>query len=622
MSYISDSIIRFSKLPASIKDPLGTPDMAQTIQDIEQEYGVDLNLLIILVAIDELRVQDVSEFLQKQQGVGADKAAAVQHELVHKVFKVFISGDLEWLLLTLGGIKQILSSHLRDMLQAEDDLKWEFNSKIGFMLVVGPETGEDRGEVTIPTDRDEQGDDASPLRDEFVDILEQSKEVLSKQPIEVRGRRVDATVGNWIKAFLAYERNRQLGSLALSKFVTTTPGAKALSAEERDRLRQILSLYQTIRTFPDSLFGIPVNEWEFVSVTGKVLQRQLEPPRESLADRAGAQEVGGQFNFEKIMSPWLQSFEYNERMSHIVRRHSLTEKQEQLCKQIVEEMIKQQRLFDQLPQVLQDKLQINAEAVTLLVRDIIGHIIKPVGQYIDGYSARLIREWGGVSDDFPEPDSIVTILNQIAALVKQQQSSTREQELQQEVAAQAQADLAAKAQESQQVAVELREQLKQYYKDVQSDALKKARQDFGALVSDDDAFTTKFYAAINDRAQHEVIGALWVMASQGTLLSLLERDKKISGLFAKHLTNKYDDTIAQHFETHQSDAAYVSYFLQHLLNDTLKMDPQKSAALAIHLLNEESAATGKEPLMISYGDIQSQRFVWKQVKKQGHKLTF
>jgi len=263
---------------------------------------------------------------------------------------------------------------------------------------------------------------------------------------------------------------------------------------------------------------------------------------------------------------------------------------------------------------------LNQEESALLLRDVAGYLIKPAGQYVAGYNNSILEDLGARVSDYSDPDNIMTILNQIAVIKQAKQRLGQERSehaLSEQAAKRIQAQHAL---EDEQAAKDLEEKLKEYYKQVQTTGMKKARKQFENWYDNEDEFTKNFYQAINDRTTNDVIGALWVLASKGKLLKILVDDKKISSLYSKHLTKKYGNEVAVDFSENYQGLAYLSYFLKHLLIDTLKMPETEAAALAIHLFNQEQKVTGRENEMIAYGDMASQEFMWREIKVENNKL--
>ncbi len=136
-----------------------------------------------------------------------------------------------------------------------------------------------------------------------------------------------------------------------------------------------------------------------------------------------------------------------------------------------------------------------------------------------------------------------------------------------------------------------------------------------------DVFRKNFHGAINRRDKERILASLLVLAKQGKLDEIFEIDEKIRDIFAQHLQKKFSEKLAQHFLQNLRDPVYISYFLQHLLKDILKLDENESAVIAIKLANELKRAGDKEYLAIAYGDLSDGTFKWKTIIEEDAKLT-
>ena len=616
MGYVADCLNTFNSLPKEVLDRIGSFEMVEKIQAIEKEYGVDLKFLVILITINELTMDDIPEYLEKDQGADPEVAQQVMMELVDKVFVVFFDSPIQKQILTIDGLKEIFAGNILGLLESDAEIKEEFNLKVGHLLFGGDPREDKFTQTESPAEIDEFAVEKIQL--EFVGLLEKNNEQLGDQPISLAGREVLPTIANWLKAYQRYQETGFGESIALSKFLTVSENGKNLTAANREKLRSVLVLYRNVQFFPDSMLDIPVADWQFVPVrTGEdeapvaAADGQIQAARPRLAV---------DYNFAEVFDPWLQSGHYQERWAFISRKHALTDQQQAICQRITQDLFKEKIRLNDLFTQLQQGLALNREEAGLLSRDIIGYLLKPVAQYLSGYRPELLEEFGGREEDFPDPGNIMTILNQIA-IVKNAKQQKQQKQAEAEVKSQADKKAAAQAAgEIPQLAQELEKKLKDFYQQVKTREIKQAEQRFAGLYQDQSEFIKQFYQAINDRNRDKVLGALGVLAQQGKLLDILADDKKIQSLYDKYLTKKYGVEVAQDFAEHPTRPAYLSYFLQHLLIDTLKMSGNDSAALASHLFNEQQKAAGQEAEMPTYGDLETQEFKWRKIISQDNKL--
>jgi len=133
-------------------------------------------------------------------------------------------------------------------------------------------------------------------------------------------------------------------------------------------------------------------------------------------------------------------------------------------------------------------------------------------------------------------------------------------------------------------------------------------------------FKNEFHVGINNRDKIKITAGLLTLARRGHLDEIFERDTKIKDIFKEHLVKKFSTKLAQHFEQNLRAPVYLSYFLQHLLKDILKLDDNESAVLAIKLVNELKQAGDKQYLPIAYGDLKEGVFKWKGIVDKDDRL--
>ncbi len=143
-------------------------------------------------------------------------------------------------------------------------------------------------------------------------------------------------------------------------------------------------------------------------------------------------------------------------------------------------------------------------------------------------------------------------------------------------------------------------------------------------------FQKYFHQAINSKDKEKIVAGLYTLAYFGHLDEIFERDQKIKEIFVAHLQKKFTAQLAEHFSKGLREPVYLSYFLQHILKDILRLSENESAVLAIKLVNElkraplrqgyEGQAGDKQYIAIAYGDLESGEFKWKEIIEKENKL--
>lgn len=601
MSYISDCLEKFSQLPSDLKKRIGGAEVVEKIENLEKQFQATLSFAVILVAIRELKIDDLPEFLSKDQDIQPEKAKIISRELLWQVFSKIFDNEVQFKLLTNNGIKDIFAENLNDLLSAADELREEFNEKLKIELALASE---------------------EELKN-LVHSLETNQEVLTSAEIILSGRRVSPTVENWLKAFILYHGVEIFDSLIISKYITTSDNAKSLNSDERAKLKDILNLYRGIKFFPDSMLDLPIKKWKFINFKSlldddsETKERIISSSSQEKSDAFSNQSFSAP---DSVFSPWIASDYFQENLKNIIKKHGLSLAQVREFKDPFLKYIDSQIDFNDFYLLLKKKLALNSEAIGLFLRDVLGYLVKPVAKFVPDYSNSLLEDFGAQRSDYSLTADVSDILNQIAISKEAVRLSEKDNFAKQEREVQAKKIEAFESQQDKELAKKLEDKLKEIYKKSKTPEITSASAQFSKLADNPDEFTKQFYQAINDRQADRVIGALWVLAENGKLFSLLVDDQKIQKLYFNHLAKKYSQPVADDFSFHPDAPAYFSYFLQHLLVDTIKMSSAEAAALAIHLVNEFNKSTGADIELLSYGDMETQEFVWRSVVSQDNKL--
>lgn len=333
-----------------------------------------------------------------------------------------------------------------------------------------------------------------------------------------------------------------------------------------------------------------------------------------------AEKNKSQIVYPIVLCPWIFSDEFVERVEKIRVRHGLQKNKREAFDGLLRDMFSLKVPLGRLGEVAKVTLFFNREEALALARDIVGYLILPVAIYFEGDPFDLLETYGGRASEYGVPKSFDKILEHMAEIEEMEEAEAEAKRLAREMEGEEKKQEAQAAEMSDEKMRQLARRLKDLYQQAITPGIMEEKERFLKLYPKKESFTKAFYQAINDRAQEKVVGALLVLASEGDLLSLFKKDRKIKNLYARHLAKKFGHEVADYFQEHVDDLAYFSYFLQHLLRDTLKIDDATAAIIAIHLLNDFQAATGKQVEMIAFGDIVAQTFKWKKVEAREGRL--
>ncbi len=316
--------------------------------------------------------------------------------------------------------------------------------------------------------------------------------------------------------------------------------------------------------------------------------------------------------YPPFITPWVFSDEFINRLGKIKARHGIYQEKEDVFANFIFDMMTDRINYDELSQIVKSLFFFNKEETARFIKDVVGWLMLPVMPFYEYDFVELLEKNGGKPSEYPFPGSMADILEEMQIrledeawelkakflheVIEEERSKEKPEELKQE-------DLHFS-----------QEQLKEIYKNILTPEIEKQREVLHKKYDQDsDDFTKIFYESINNRDSSGVIAALWVLAQRGKLLYLLVDDKKISGLLLKHLENKFGIEVADHFAEDKGRIAYLAYFLKHLLVDTLKINESDSAALVVHLFNEQKNISGDIPDVIAFGDVQTKKFMWRDI---------
>lgn len=107
-------------------------------------------------------------------------------------------------------------------------------------------------------------DGGLPAKNDLEKALYANQERLTSAPFNLDKKAVAATVGNWLKDFLAVKGSGQFDNIAISDFLIKSQNALNLNDAERIRLRKLLVLYRNLKFFPESMPNNTGDGWEII----------------------------------------------------------------------------------------------------------------------------------------------------------------------------------------------------------------------------------------------------------------------------------------------------------------------------------------------------------------------
>jgi len=113
----------------------------------------------------------------------------------------------------------------------------------------------------------------------FSRALMSNKELISSQGVLVDGKEQEPSIANWITHFIKENGSDMPNNIALAKYLSSSSEVLKLSSGEKSLLRKVLKLYKNLVFFPDSMTGVPREDWVIIPldvISEPVFQQKVE----------------------------------------------------------------------------------------------------------------------------------------------------------------------------------------------------------------------------------------------------------------------------------------------------------------------------------------------------------
>lgn len=284
-NYFQECLERFSLLPLSTRQLFGSADVAIALRALEKKYAVDLQFVLVLLAINELEVADIPAYLQEKYRVRSKRAEtiaqALQTNVIDKIERSLATNQTaaeepdENKLPSESEERELYEDMFREglsaVLQTEDKQYLQaLNRRIFYLFT---------------KDID--------FRDSLLRLLQQNQERVTRGELVLKEKKVPSTVSNWLKDFVAVNGAQYIDTVALSRYLANSKNVTALSADEKKVVRKLLQLYRNLAFFPQSMPNETGEGWEIIPVraedapsgaTKKTRVRQQTAPPEAGPD--------------------------------------------------------------------------------------------------------------------------------------------------------------------------------------------------------------------------------------------------------------------------------------------------------------------------------------------------
>ncbi len=254
--YLLDCLDKFYELPDVIILEFNHPNHLKIIDELGAEYGLELSFVAVLVAIDELQLNSLAEYLVKRYDLPEVTAKTIADKLNNLYFQPiinrlsFFNQDPNKISPTLDEERSIITNLFRENLLVElknyEQIIAAINQRVFAWL-----------------DRD------LSARKQIETALLQNQEKITEQPIVINGEKLPGTVANWLRCFAIEKGAENFNSLSISEFLGLSKNAANLSELDKKTLRALLNTYRNIKFFPDSMPSDDGTDWAIIPLPEK-----------------------------------------------------------------------------------------------------------------------------------------------------------------------------------------------------------------------------------------------------------------------------------------------------------------------------------------------------------------
>jgi len=271
-NYLIDCIKRFQDLPEGIQEAFGGFDSCLKIKTIEEAYNVSLSFAVILVAINELTVDDLPDYLVLEFKLDRSKAEEITKYLDKEIFGPVLD-------LVLGDTDEDSESNSKSetnsfgpIVNLNFDEKKElilktFTDQLIPALLAEPDKLQD---FNIAIFQAFNIDDV--LEDRVESLLYNNQEKIGDHQIILDNHPASPSIANWLKDFIKKYGSDIFNEVILAEYLSQSLNVKQLKPNEKELVRKLLKLYYNLVFFPESMDGVPLENWQIFPIDEQYLK--------------------------------------------------------------------------------------------------------------------------------------------------------------------------------------------------------------------------------------------------------------------------------------------------------------------------------------------------------------
>lgn len=263
-SYFAECLDKFHELPNQLQELIGGFEACLKIKKIEDAYNVSLGFAAILVAVGELTIDDLPEYLRLKFGFDEAKSEEIAGHLEEEIFIPALQFIGENISQEDGtAVEQNPFGPISSMSEADKKelILKTFESEIIPALSAEPAKLQD---FNVAIFQAFNIDDV--LEDKVESLLYNNQEKISEHRLIMDGHPASPSIANWLKDFIKKYGSDMFNEVSLAEYLSSAPNIKVITPAEKELVRQVLKLYRNLVFFPDSMNGIPVEHWEIFPV--------------------------------------------------------------------------------------------------------------------------------------------------------------------------------------------------------------------------------------------------------------------------------------------------------------------------------------------------------------------
>lgn len=258
-SYLAECLEKFHNLPEVAQEFIGGFDACLEIKKLEEIYNISLSFAVILVAIDELTLADLPEYLKLKFNLDLAQGQEIMNILDEKIFTPVLN------LIEDGGEERsdekTQKVSKKTLLERRELILNIFESNIISTISADSDYLKDLNLAIFLTFNEDED-----LEDRVESLLYINQEKITEKQIILDGRLASPSIANWLKDFIKQYGSSLFNEVILAEYLTQSFNAKKLDQKDRDLIRKLLKLYRNLVFFPDSMDGVLMSDWEIFPI--------------------------------------------------------------------------------------------------------------------------------------------------------------------------------------------------------------------------------------------------------------------------------------------------------------------------------------------------------------------